>query len=151
MRGFTLIEAIIYIALTSLIVGGVIAGTYPLFTNTESSVKSAHRELDAAHVYQKMSYYLNQGGTVTTPSSPGTASSLVVTVAGTAYTFAVADGAVTLREGSGAVVPLTASRLSVTSMSVVRTAGAGGAPDALSVQFVIDGVTQGPYTRYVRN
>lgn len=149
-RAFTLIEALIYLALMSVIITGAIASAYPLFTNTGRSSVTILRDLESMFVFQKVSYLMNQASAITTPSSGAAGDTLTLVVGGDAYEIELVDGAVTLTINGGERVPLTASRVDIENLTFTREAGSGGTPDTLRVDFDANEVPQGPFTRYVR-
>jgi hypothetical protein len=144
-RGFTLLEAIIYFALVSAIVMGVIVSIYPLFTNTERASMAVLRDLESAFVFQKVAYLLNIGDAASVSSG-----TLVVSSGGDTYRMFLEDGAVVLTIDGGASIPLTSSRVTIENLTFTYTVGSGGIPDLLTVDFDANGVSEGPYTRYVR-
>ena len=150
MKGFTLIEAVIYFALTSAIIIGILASSYPLFTNTERLSKSVHRDLESAFVFQKVAYLMNQATAISEPASGASGNTLRLTVNGSSYQMTLDSSAVVLSVNGGTPVPLTSSRVEITGLTFTRTAGVGGTPDTLTVEFSANGVAEGPYTRYVR-
>ena len=134
-RGFTLIEALIYFVLTSLLLTGVIAASYPLFTNTERGSMAILRDLESAFVFQKIAYYLNQASSISAPGSGGSGGTLILD----GNTFTLSGGAVELNGE-----PLTSSRIEIENLVFSRSGG------ILTVNFDANGVAQGPYIRYER-
>lgn len=149
-RGFTLIEALVYFALTSALIVGTIASAYPLFSNTERSSLAILRDLESAFVFQKIGHLVNGASAIPAPASGTSGTTLTLTVSGDAHSLFLDAGIVVLSVDGATAVPLTASRITITSFTVTREAGAGGRPDTISVTFDANGVAQGPYTRYVR-
>jgi hypothetical protein len=149
-RGFTLIEALIYFSLASALIVGAIVSAYPLFTSTERSSLSIMRDLDSAFVFQKVSFLLNGANAISAPASGSAGPTLAVNTSGDSYLFSLASGAIVLTKNGGVAVPLTSSRITIANLLFTRTAGSGGAPDTLTIDFTANGVSQGPYTRYVR-
>lgn len=143
-RGFTLIEALIYFVLTSLLITGVLAASYPIFTNTERTSAAVLRDLESAFVFQKIAYLMNSASAMTVPGSGASGAVLTLIVEGEVYSFELDGGAVTLND-----IPLTSERVEIENLTFTR-ATLSGAPDILTVDFDANGVSQGPYTRYVR-
>ncbi len=145
-RGFTLLEALIYFALMSTIVVGAIASVYPILSNTGRSSMAVLRDLESAFVFQKVSYLMNGASAMSVPAPDR----LVFTVSGVPNEMTVSGGIVTLSINGGTPIPLTSSRVQITNLVFTKVSGAGGAPDTLTVNFDVNGVPQGPYTRYAR-
>jgi len=154
MRGFTLIEALIYTALFSFIIGGAILAVYSILDGSARTDTALTRDAEARFVLQKIAWALNSKTTLIAPAddSSGDSLSLVKTISGTPTTISINinNGRVYLTRNAGPAVPLTSERISVDSLLFHNRASAAGAPRAIEVTIAINGTTYGPSLRYAR-
>lgn len=138
MRAFTLIETIIYIALFSFIMGGVLLSVYGM---TQSGDQFATKNLTAnegGFVIAKIDWALGSLGSITTPSS-GYGNTLTITRNdGTQVDVRLTSGVVEMRVGGGSYIPLTTSNLQVTSLGFARLSGT---PSGIEASTTINGIT----------
>lgn len=141
--GFTLIEAIIYIALFSFIIGGSIISTYHIFDGQWKIQKIAREEAELNFVLRKLDW-LSSGlaaGGVNSPDTDETTSMLRAYKGATVYTIELDDDIITLNGE-----PIS-ELLQVSSLEFSRT---GGTPNILSIELTVNGEDIGPITHYVR-
>lgn len=128
--GFTLIELLLYVAIT-----GTLLVSVSMFFGmvTESRVKSQSvSEVDqqGEAAITLITQVVRNGTTVTAPATGATGSSLTVTVPTGALSptiFDVSSGVLRIKEGSGAVVSLTNSKVTVTNLTVKNLTRSGTA------------------------
>ncbi|MBY0539271.1 hypothetical protein K2P56_02450 [Patescibacteria group bacterium] len=150
LRGISLIEAVVYLALATFLVTGVVVASYPLFTNTERQSKSTVQEMEAANVTQKILNILNSATSISAPVVGAQGSSLTtVTPLGT-VTVTNTGNEITVNRGSGAI-PVHSDRVAMTGLNFSRIAGGVGEPDSLVFVFSANGVPISAVTRYVKN
>ena len=151
--GFTLLEAIIYIALFSILFTGIFISIYPILTGAESMTENVAADSETAFILSKINYALNNTitsatGVVTTPNTH----ELVLSQGSSEkYRFATATTGcspgpivcrlLTMSKNGGAAVPLNGSRVRITTFNVAKTAPSGGAPGYLDVTIVANGAT----------
>lgn len=152
-KGFSLIEAIIYIALFAFIIGGGMLSAFQLFDGQAEIQRKALSEAELNFVLRKLDWALNDS-TVLTPSAgtpPGTGVGVQLEVDnGERHTFAV-DGSGTFSHtigtGPGAeTYPLT-TILNITDIEFQHVLGT---PRVVTILLEIDGESLEPVTRYVR-
>ncbi len=149
MRGFTLIETIVYLALFSILFTGVLVSSYTFFRGAENVSARVVKENEIAFVVRKMATLLASASAVTSPSSGTSGSTLTFsTYSGDSYTFTIASDAATLQKNSTTPVVLTAERVKFTNFSVSHTAATGGFPRYIEYSFTVEGETFGPIRKY---
>lgn len=140
-RAFTLLETIIYIALLSVILTGLMVAVYPLFTGAERNTAKVNAEGEAAFILRKVAWALSSAASVSEPAAGSSGDTLTIV------------GGVSLAENDGAIevdgVPITNSRVEVSDFSVTHTAPSGNTPRLIEVSFKIDGTPVGPWQKYV--
>ncbi|MCA9364167.1 hypothetical protein KC727_03025 [Candidatus Kaiserbacteria bacterium] len=147
-RGFTLLEAIIYIALFMFVIGGGLLSAYQIFEGSASISAAAARETEINFALRKINWALNgtEVSDITKPTAGGTADELIVTKDGHQYTLSV-DGGQFVIETGGDSFPLTNLPTGVTAVSFTRT---NTNPQTVSAALTVDGETLEPTTHYVR-
>lgn len=156
--GFTLLETIIYLALFSLLFTGIFISIYPIFTGAEQLTKNIAADGEAAFIFSKINYALNNtitssAGVVTIPAAGSTDDELILSINGTEKFHFTADtsGAfcaaplvcqqLLLSKNGGTALPLNASRVSITDFSVTHVAPTGNSPRYLDISFKANGDT----------
>ncbi len=121
-RGFTLVELIVYVALTALLASALVVSTVSIqetllyMKATHKLTASGYTTLERVTRDIRFASGIDLGGSVL-ESSPGT---LVLNLPTGSVTFAVVGGKVTVREGAGAQVPLTTDRVNVDLLRFTR-------------------------------
>jgi len=143
-RGFTLIEAIIYIALLSFIMTGAVVTSYQLAaSSTKLSVDTSTQE-EGDFVLRKIDWALNGTSTaasITTPLPGSYGASLALTrTDGTTVRIRKNGTAIEIsKDGGSTYVPLTTSNVSVTSLSFHAIAPVGTQPAGIEASTTING------------
>lgn len=142
-KGFTMFEALIYIALFAVVIGGGVISAYNIFEGQANIKAKAQREMELNFVMRKFDWALS-GSEVTEPG-PGDpiANSLQVLKDGDVYTFTVGGTDTIALKGK----PLTTEQLNITDIWFEHVAGT---PNVLNIGIEIDGNFLGTTTRYVR-
>ena len=153
MKGFTLIETVVYIALLGILMGGAVLTSYDLLeSSSKSSGKTAVQE-EGSFVQRKMEWALS-GATAVTVGGSNCNQTLSVTKAGASnpiqFQLDAFSGAVQMREGGlGAYTPLTTSNVSVSCLKFASIAAISPGPSGIiatttiqSLDFVV--------TKYLR-
>ena len=137
--GFTLLETLIYIALLSFIMTGVILGAMEVMYGTARTRDSIILEQEAHFIFRKIDWALNGSVVITEPSMGWTSDTLTVD----GQTFAVDTGVLEL-DGEA----LTPSSITVSQFIVERTPSSE--EDAVSLGFKLNNKEFATSTRYVR-
>ena len=125
-RGFTLVEVIITMGLLSIFL--VVLAT--IFTaSVDVQVRSrgySSVSSDGRYLLARLDYDIARASAVTTPSSLGSSSgSLVLTIGGSTYTYAISGTGLQLTTPAGSGM-LTSSDDAITSVSFTKLGNAGG-------------------------
>ncbi len=116
MRGFTLIETIIYIALFGFFMSGVVLCVYGMMQSGDQFSRRNTASDEGAFVTAKLDWALRSLGSITTPAS-GYGTSLSVTrTDGTQVDVRLNSGVIEMRINGGSYIPLTTSNVTVTSL-----------------------------------
>jgi type II secretory pathway pseudopilin PulG len=166
MRGFTLVETIIYIGLFGLLFSGIFASMYPIFTNAEKLTKNIATEGEVAFILTKFHYALanaltDDSRTISTPSE-GTTDDALVLMNGATELFRFEEdlsnvfctpprscGFITYGENGDDPTPLNAERIYIKDFQVTHIAPSGDTPRYLDVSFTANEVEIGPIRYYV--
>ncbi|MFM2381986.1 MAG: hypothetical protein RLZZ76_753 [Candidatus Parcubacteria bacterium] len=148
-QGFTLLETIIYLALFSILLTGVLISSYSFFRGAERMTLYVLQDNEAAFVIRKIGTQLNSASAITVPSSGAASSSIrFSTYDGSEHTFAAVDGSIAYATATGPFLPLNAERVKVSAFSATHTAPTSLSPRFLEYSFVIDGEVVGPIRTY---
>jgi Tfp pilus assembly protein PilW len=137
--GFSLIELLLYVAITSVIGFGIVSF---LMTSVQSRVKNqtiAEVEQQGQQVMLTITQTIRNAQTVTTPALGASASTLSVTTisASTSPTvFDVASGAIRITEGATAAVALTTSQVIASGLTFTNL-GQSGTEGSIRIQFTL--------------
>jgi type II secretory pathway pseudopilin PulG len=146
-RGFTLIEALIYLGLFSILMGGATVAAYNLF---DTSVKIGTRTMlqeESDFMMAKIDWALSGAKAVTAPSAGFTGSSLIVakwdTSLGDPMTVAKNGGNLTIAFGTNPAVILNNSNTLVSSVTFnhIQGTGDGTVPEAIETVLTISANT----------
>lgn len=138
-RGFTLLELLLYVAISSII---ILATSALVQVVLEARIKAqtvTEVEQQGQQVMQVMGQTLRNATGVTSPTIGTSAASLTATVPTGALSPTVFDlsaGAIRMKEGGGAATPLTNSRVTASALSFKNLA-ASGKPSSIKVTFTI--------------
>lgn len=128
---------LLYMGLLSLF---LVVLTDILVQTLESRTKSTAETFvtaDDLFVRSRLAYDIRRASSIVTPANPGTTTQqLVLTIGGTTYTYARANGALTLTIGSGSQEALTTSDTRVAGFAVYR-AGDGSTKDTLQLTYTL--------------
>jgi hypothetical protein len=149
-KGFTLIEAIIYVALLGVLLVGVITSAYPLLTGAERITAKITAEHEAVFILRKISWALSSASNVSSPAAGGSGSSLTVgRVGGGTVTLAYNGSTITESINGTAALPLTAARVSIKNFAVRHVAPSGGTQRYVEVEFDAGDDHIGPLRKYL--
>lgn len=149
-RGFTLIETIIYVALFSMLISGLLGSMWPFLRGAENTSAKVVVEGESAFAIRKINIVLaSSTKVITTPSAGNSGNVLTVTEYNDdTFTITTTGNAFTVQKNSGAAVPFTADRVSVTAFTAKHVAPAAGLPRFVEYSFTLGGVSYGPIRKY---
>ncbi len=146
LRGTTLIEAVIYIALLSILMGGTVGAVYQILLSSSSVQAHDTVQEEGNFAIRKVEWALT-GASAITVVSPTEFS--VSKYDGTTADNKLSGGGLVMQEGSGSFLPLTTPNVSVSSVQFVSIPASGSGPAGMSVTLSISGQTF-TTTRYLR-
>jgi hypothetical protein len=142
-KGFTIFEALIYIALFTVIIGGSVASAYQIFAGTAQVQRIAERENELNFIMRKFDWALNGASQVTEPSND----TLRVLKDGSVYEFTLTSGVVSMTVGGTDTYELSNEWVDI---SDINFSIKGTSPKILEISMVVEGDTTGTTTRFVR-
>lgn len=141
MRGFTLIEALIYIAIFSSIVGFLFLIVSQVI---ESGVKNQNRvgvEMEGDFVMRKIEWAMNGAQTINEPPPGATSSRLSVN----RYNFSqnpvvieLVSSAVEIKKGASSTVAITSNEVSVEELTFNHIIESGTRPPGIKVTLTVN-------------
>lgn len=147
MRGFTLIETIVYLALLSFILSGTMVAVYAMLENGGSIAEKTTTEDEGFFTTRKLEWIMSDMTSITSPSS-GIGSALSITRSdGTVIEVRLEDGVIEMFEDSGTPIPLTTGNVEVTYLGFERHAGT---PPGVTASTTINDIVFSA-TNYLRN
>jgi type II secretory pathway pseudopilin PulG len=148
MRGFTLIETLIYCALFGIIMSGALSGIWALSASADRSQTHALLEMEGNFLLQKIEYDLQHSETISEPANTdnATTSELVLTSdSGTYIEFYLADAALQRTEDHESA-QLSSDNVAVHDLSFIRAGTGGSDPLSIEVHFEISAVASNGQT-----
>ncbi len=149
-RGFTYIEAVIYLGVVSLLIGtvGLLAG----IVQRSSGREAVRREVEeqGRQALEIITQTTRNASAVTAPASGATGASLTVSVdsaPASPTAFSLSGGAIMATEGASAAVPLTNANVVASSLSFQNLSRAS-TPGTVRVSFTLSGASgsSAPFT-----
>jgi hypothetical protein len=165
-HGFTLFETILYIALCSVLLTGMLASIYPLLQEAAAVNERIIARSEASFIIKKIDYTLtstliDSKGRIATPAPNTTADRLVLTYNNATTTVFFPEQSFTYcsapllcrqlmyQDGTKVALPLTNERVVIENFSVTHRAPTATTSRQLDVSFTIDGINIGPIHYYV--
>lgn len=138
VRGFTLIETVLYIAFLSLILGGAVFTAYNLTQSSGRGDADAARQEEGNFILRKISFALSSASAVDVPNPD----ELVVTRYGAAPMMYVrrSGDAVEMKEAGGTFTPLS-SGMESTAITFTDIPAAGARPQGVTASLEIGSST----------
>ena len=136
-RGFTLIETLVYLALFTLIIGGLMSASYALFESGDRNQAKAMLQDEENFVIAKIMWALESAKTVSVPAvgTPGSALS-VIKYDGSTAQFCLSGVDVKYLGASGSCVSsgviLNNSNVAITALTFTHV-GSGSNPEYVQV------------------
>lgn len=138
-RGFSLLELILYIAISGVILS--VSGSLFVTLLEARQKHQAVTEVDAVgeQIVQLMTQTIRNAEAITVPAAGATGSSLtldVLTTASDPTVFDLAANQLRVTEGTGTAIPLSSSRVTVSGFTVTNLSRAG-TPGVVRLQFTL--------------
>lgn len=125
MKGFTLIETIIYTALVGMVLGASVLTMQSLLDARNRNRSALILEEGMRFALGRINYRVSHASGVTFPAS-GTDTTLTLSMSTPSMnptTFSLTSGTVMISEGGSAPIPLTGSHLEITLLTFQRLEG----------------------------
>ena len=136
-KGFTLIEAIVYMALFFIIIGGAMVTTYGIIESVNAGTNHVILQEEANFLLRKVDWAMTGATAVTAVASPP---SLSITKTGLPLLkFDVSGTNFRLTRGAGSPVILNSSSISLSNLSFTPTGGGVGVTTAFTLTTVQNG------------
>ncbi len=157
-KGFTLIETIVYLALFSILMTGIIASVYALMESGDRNQTKAMLQEEKEYLLGKLNWALSGAQTVSTPVAGFSGTSLnIVKYDGTPVTLSRVGTKMTFKT-TGAPVDLNNDSVMVTNLVFIHTYAGGANPESVEAGFTLTAtstngmtITQtASTTRYIR-
>jgi len=144
MKGFTLIEILIYSVLTAFILSMVLVPVYQIMQSSSNlDVKNA-TEAEANFLLRKMEWVLSSVSAINFPAAGSSSSTLSVSrinFSQNPIVFSLGNNNLTIKQGSGATATLNSQSISVSSASFSHLAAAGNTPEAVKINLTVNSKT----------
>ena len=143
-KGFTLIEVSIYIALFSILIGGVLVSAYNLFESSGHNQTEAQLVEEGNFLLAKMDWVMSGVQTIHTPSANSSGNTLSVTLFDTTISNPVVMTCVgnnmTLTRGTDTSQILNNTNVWLSDASFAHTTqtGQGLVPESVTVTFILN-------------
>lgn len=148
MKGFTLIETLIYIGLMTMVMGGGVVTAFYLMQTSEINRTALNSEVEAEFLLRKIDWALTGARAVDIISPPPTGEALDVLIGGVLHeiTLDTTNLRARISVNGGLNEPLTGERAHVTSMEFKYISGT---PPAIYASTTVDGKAYS-FTKYIR-
>lgn len=140
MKGFTLIEVILYIGLFAIVMTGGVVGMYSLFESTAHSSERAQLEEEGTYLSNKIDWYLGQSASIQSPTTHSSVLSMTLDIGDTVSIRSNA-GALTIETNGTNSDSLSNSNTVVSSLTFIKTTLAGSSVQSISTSFELSATT----------
>jgi len=154
-KGFTLIEALIYIAILSMILVSIVTLMYWIMDNRSKTQVMAEVEMQGILASDEISQRIRNSTGINSPTAGNSASSLSLAVTDGAKNptvIALSSGQITITEGANPVVEITTARVEITGLNfhnVTRATTPGSVKTSFTATYLNPAGTK-PFT-YSKN
>lgn len=148
--GFTLVELLLYVALTTIMVGTISAFLFLMLQVRVKSQVINEVEQQGQQAMQRITQVIRKASDITVPAqgASGSSATLVVTPVGSSPTvFDLSAGALRITEGVGAPVVLTNSRVTASALTFTNVSRSVSSHD-LRIQFTLTAVNSSGRNEY---
>ena len=141
LKGFTLVELLIYMGLISILMVMITQLFGSIFDVKVESEASSSVEQDGRFIFSRLIHDIQRSTAITTPLSYGaSSSSLVLTIEGVSYTYAVSGGTLQLTNDIG-TNSVNSSQTAVSDMTFQKI-GDETANETVQISFTISSIAQ---------
>lgn len=141
LKGFTLIEALVYLGLFSILMGGATVAAYNLFDAATHAGTQVMLQEETDFLLAKIDWVLSGTQAVTAPAAGASGNSLTVvkwdTSIGNPLVFTLSGTNLQLSKGGGTAVTLNNTNVAVTQISFNHIEGSGDGITPESVETAI--------------
>ncbi len=142
-KGFTLVEVLLYIALFSMLMSGVVLASFQLLSSAHLSDKSVRVQQEGDFVLRKLDWVLNGVSVQVVPNKVSPYSSTLQVVSATnasfVVTFAPQPHSITLSQNGAPPVPLTTPNVIVSALQFHYLKAIGAKPEGIEASTTING------------
>lgn len=143
VKGFSLIEMILYVSISSILLFSLTSFLIFLFSSRVKNQSIADVNQEGTHVMQLMTQTIRNSRSINSPALGTVGSSLSLTVADPLLSptvFDVSSGTLRITEGSYAPIALTNSHVIVSSTTFQNVSSTSSTDRIIKIQFTIDHV-----------
>jgi type II secretory pathway component PulJ len=134
--GISLIEILVYIAIASMVFTSIISFQQAMdrLNKTTVAIQELNQQLEFATA--NIALRIRGSQTIGSPSTGSTGSTLTITPigAGSPTTITLSSGQITIAEGGNSPIPITSSRISVSSLQFTNLTSPSS-PGTIRIQF----------------
>ncbi|MBI2604308.1 MAG: prepilin-type N-terminal cleavage/methylation domain-containing protein [Candidatus Harrisonbacteria bacterium] len=148
--GFTLIEILLYVAITAIIFGGMIAFIDGTFKSRIQEDVTAEVEMNGNMAMSVMAQMIRNAKSIASPAASSTATSLTLVMPDAninPVVFELLGGAIQMSERGAATTTLTSSRVTAPNLFFTNLSRVG-TPGAVGIRFVLDYANPDGMTAY---
>lgn len=138
-KGFTILELLLYVGILSVVIFSIAFFIQMMMSARLKSQTIAEVEQQGQQVMQKITQLIRNANAITVPSEGSSGSSLTLDTYDTGKNPTVIDVAsnvLRIKEGTGAAISLTSSRVSVNGFSIQNLSRAS-TPGTVRIQFTL--------------
>ena len=135
IRGFTLIEMLIYMGLLSIFLVVLVDVFIATLNVRIEAAAVAGVEQDGRFIISRLSYDITRASSITTPASLGASgSTLTIVISGSTYTYSVVSGNLQVVINGSETINLNSSETTISGLTFLRIGNVGG-KDTIQIQF----------------
>ncbi len=141
MKGFTLIEVLIYIALISIIIGGSLTVVYQILETNSSVYNKIIIEQEANFLLQKIRWAMTGVSAINSPAVGATSSALSVDKTNFSENPVIVDlssSTARMKRGSGQPAVLNNQNVAVENLVFQHLASSSSIPEAIKINITIN-------------
>lgn len=158
MKGFTLIEVIIYIALFSILIFGAFGTVFSILESASKIDETITIEEEGNFLLRKINWVLSSNDSLNPPTVSGSPCSQTLTVNKISFSLnpiilrintILGINYIEMKEGPGSYIPLTSANARITCLSFIQIPISGNGPSGITANITMDGKTF-TTTKYLR-
>lgn len=142
-RGFTLLELLLYVAISAIIMSGIVTLLILLMNSRVKNQTVTEVESQGAFIMQELGASIRNSAAITAPAAGASATSLTLDTRDDTkdpVIYSLTSGVVSVTEGSGpkpTVTPLNSSAVTVSGLSFQNLSLAGTTSQVIRVTFTV--------------